>query len=280
MAASFGGGLSTCNATIGGNRISSNSSGTSGGGLAFCDEALIQSNVICTNSSTVAGGGIFDCDAPIINNTVVGNSSNRGGGMSLCDGMIVNCIVWDNTASSDPQLDRCSDPSYCCIQGWTGGGENNIAANPLFIDADGPDGDPGTCEDNDYRLTSSLVFTSPCIDTGENSVLNPPSLDADGNLRISRGRDSSKYPVVDMGAYERGSLPFSVIEITDDSGGDVTLTWNSQVNDTYIVLSCKNLLSSSWIEEASVPSEGSSTTWIDPAPATSMKSYRVQMVFE
>lgn len=281
FAASFGGGLSTCNATIGGNRIASNSSGTSGGGLAFCDEALIQSNVICTNSSAVAGGGIFDCDSPIINNTVVANSSGRGGGLSLCDGIIANCIVWGNSAvSSDPQLDRGSDPSYCCIQDWTGGGENNITVNPRFVDADGPDGDPSTCEDNDYRLSSALLFPSPCIDSGNNSALNPIGLDADGNLRIARGKEGSKYPVVDMGAYEHASRPFSIIEITDNSSGDVTLTWNSQVNDTYIVLSSTDLLSPSWIEEATVPSEGSQTTWTDLAPSTSMKSYRVQMPLE
>jgi hypothetical protein len=281
IATSFGGGLSTCNATIGGNRVYANFSVTSGGGLAFCDGGLIQSNVICANWSGVAGGGIFDCDAPIINNTVVANSSGRGGGLSLCDGLIANSIVWDNSAiSSDPQFDRCSDPSYCCIQDWTGGGENNIAFNPLFIDADGPDGDPGTCEDNDYRLTSGVVFISPCIDAGDNSVLNPPGLDADGNLRIARGKQDSKYPVVDMGAYERGSRPFSIVEIADNSSDDVTLTWNSQVNDTYIVLACKDLLSSSWTEEATVPSEGSQTTWTDPAPSTSMKSYRVQMALE
>lgn len=273
-----GGGLSGCEGTIMGNVICSNSASSAGGGLANCVEAVIQSNVICGNSCETNGGGIFVNDGVVLNNTIVGNSAGmRGGGLHSCRGTIANCILWENSATDDPQITSSSSPSYCCIQDWTGGGENNVTANPLFVDADGPDDDPGTCDDNNYRLLSGVILVSPCIDSGNTSVLYQPGLDADGNLRIARGKEGSKYPVVDMGAYELASVPFSIIEITDDSSGNVTLTWNSQVNEIYRVWSRSDLLSDSWVEEATVSTEGGQTTWTDSAPTTSKKYYRVKM---
>ncbi len=70
-------------------------------------------------------------------------------------------------------------------------GGNNIAADPLFIDANGTDNITGTLDDN-LRLQTG----SPLIDVGNNTAV-PCSVttDLDGNLRIFNS-------VVDMGAYE------------------------------------------------------------------------------
>ncbi len=82
----------------------------------------------------------------------------------------------------------------CLVQGWTGrfGGTGNSGADPLFIDPIGPDGIPGTGDD-DLRLSPG----SPGINAG---ILDPTGLgstDLDGHARMLCGR-------VDIGAYEFG----------------------------------------------------------------------------
>ncbi|NLE60343.1 MAG: hypothetical protein GX616_18495 [Planctomycetes bacterium] len=69
-----------------------------------------------------------------------------------------------------------------------------LLASPLFVDPDGPDNDPATWEDNNYRLSAS----SPCVDTGTNAVVEAGWLDLDQLSRIVGGTPST----VDMGAYE------------------------------------------------------------------------------
>jgi hypothetical protein len=52
------------------------------------------------------------------------------------------------------------------------------ADNPDFVDIDGPDDDPSTWQDNDYRLTGAEpgIQGSPCIDAGDSTLPNvgPP----------------------------------------------------------------------------------------------------------
>jgi hypothetical protein len=90
--------------------------------------------------------------------------------------------------------------------------------NPLFADPDGPDNNPLTFGDNDYRLSP----LSPCIDAGENVSVAPDWLDLDGDgnttepvpvdLDLHRrfvevpavpNTGSGTPPIVDLGAYER-----------------------------------------------------------------------------
>jgi hypothetical protein len=88
--------------------------------------------------------------------------------------------------------------SYSNIQGdWPGMG--NINADPLFIDAEGPDKTSGTADDN-LRLSAD----SPCIDAGDNASV-PVSIttDLDGHSRITDG-DCNDTEIVDMGVYEFG----------------------------------------------------------------------------
>ena len=286
--AEFGGGLVYCDGTIRDNTISGNSAGERGGGLYSCDgvienstiigntanfggglydsDATIRNNLIIGNSAA-CGGGLHDCDAGIENNTICGNSAaSFGGGVRLCRGTIQNCIVWGNSAAYDAQLSRCKEPAYSCIQNWPGGGEGNVAEDPQFVDADGPDDNPKTYEDNDYRLAAG----SPCIDAGKNEDWMSGAADMDGHPRIIN-------ETVDMGAYEYGVFLFEIVAVAKLAGDEVEIRWNSQPREIYTVLSCVDLSTGGWIEEETVPSQGGTTSWKDTAPVESTKFYRVGM---
>jgi hypothetical protein len=155
--------------------------GILGGTESHQTRATIENNTVTDNSAD-DGGGLYYCNGTIQNNTVCGNRASRsGGGFCSCKGTTLNCIIWGNTAPEGSQLSELSEPG----NSWVGG------ADPGFVDADGPDNNPTTWEDNDYHLASG----SPCIDKGKNEDWMWDAVDLDGNPRIINGR-------VDMGAYE------------------------------------------------------------------------------
>jgi len=190
-----GGGLAHCDGTIQNNKVIGNNA-LNGGGLYNCD-GDIRNNRITGNSASENGGGLYWCKGTILNNTIADNrADDNGGGLDYCQGSRVrNCIVWGNTAAEGDQVHDSNDPTYSCIQDWTGSGAGNIAEDPRFLDPDGPDDDPETYDDNDYRLLGD----SPCIDAGQNEDWMQQAVDLDGNLRVCYGISS---PTVDMGAYE------------------------------------------------------------------------------
>ena len=176
-----------------------------GGGLNLDNEiGSTLTNCIFSGNRAEDGGGIWgeDENVTMTNCTFSGNSADNGGGGICMDENIqlTNCIFWGNVAhgsmDESAQIWMRNSVStiinYSCIQGWTGGweGEGNFDVDPLFIDADGLDDIAGT-EDDNLRL----LPWSPCIDAGDNSVIEPNSTDLDGNPRIING-------IVDMGAYE------------------------------------------------------------------------------
>ncbi len=267
-----GGGLFLCDGIIADNTITGNTAGYDGGGLLLCN-GTIQNNAIAANSAGHgSGGGFYDCFGTIRNNTISGNSAGSGGGLYGCNAVIVNCIIWGNTArGADPQLCSSRSPTYSCVQDWTGGGERDIAFDPSFVDADGPDDEPKTWEDNNYRLTCG----SPCIDAGVNEEWMAEAVDLDGNPRVWRGKDTW---TVDMGAYEYGSFHFKIVDVMGLEAGEVQLTWNSQDGDTYRILSCTDLLGGEWVEEdPAILSGGETTTWSDFGSGCPCKFYRIQI---
>lgn len=166
------------------------------------------------------------------NCTIAGNRSvgGNGGGIRVTgfNLTIRNSILWGNTHGGPIPPEECAQlcgpfETVCmwsCIEDWSGHyeGENNIAADPLFVDHDGPDNDPDTWDDNDYRLSPG----SPCIDAAHNSHVSPDILDldddgdtaeptpfdVDGDPRFIDDPDAPDAgccaaPIVDMGAYER-----------------------------------------------------------------------------
>ncbi len=158
-----GGGLSYCDGTICSNIVINNTAVEFGlgGGFSNCD-GTIQNNIIANNSART-GGGLDYCNGDIQNNTIHNNSATLyGGGIRLCQHTIRNCIIWQNDAPEGAQIYDCVEPTYSCIQNWTGSGTGNITDDPQLIDPDGPDDDITTWEDNDFHIQ----LTSPCIDTG------------------------------------------------------------------------------------------------------------------
>jgi hypothetical protein len=244
-----------------------NSADEDGGGLHGCLGA-IRNNSIAGNSARV-GGGLYwcdgICDGIIENNTITGNSATLwGGGLYQCSATIMNCILWGNTAPTDPQLRESSIPTYCCIEGWIPDGVGNIFMNPQFIDPDGPDNDPATYEDNDYRLSPP----SPCIDTGKAEDWMSQALGLDGNPRLV-GES------VDMGAYEWRSNITGIGFLTT---GDLQLIWSSRAEAAYTIWSCSDPSGkSTWTEETTILSGGELTMWADPNPAPVCKFYRIQV---
>ena len=182
-----GGGLMGCSGTITSCYITRNT-GMMGGGLKHCDGVISN----CIISANNVGGGLFACNGLIVNCTIIGNSSNamRGGGLFACRGSITNCIIWSNRAKGGhlSQYASCSTPVSSCVQEGCDEGVC-ISSDPCFIQPGYWDEDIWV--DGDYHLQP----TSPCIDTGDNSVVEPNSTDLDGNERIING-------IVDMGAYE------------------------------------------------------------------------------
>lgn len=255
--AKWAAGIGGCNGTIENNLIIENSASDSAGGIGGCD-GTIRRNVVAGNSAKF-GAGVYACDGVIVNNTILRNSAtDTPGNVYFCKGTIANCIIWGFVGDTRQQIGDSSMPTNSCIQNWTGGGEGNITLDPLFADPNGPDDNWTTYEDNDYRLVSH----SPCIDEGTNSVLSPPGLDMDGNLRIARW----KYPVfayVDMGAYEYGSKPFATTEFGFTEWpppGGRHLVWNSQPNDTYAVWSSYSARGE-WHQVGTVTSQGETTSY-------------------
>lgn len=268
-AAAYGGALHSCDGPISDNVVAGNSATARGGGLFDC-AGLVEGNIV-THNTAVDGGGLVGCEGQVHGNTIANNSADEeGGGLWQCGGAIANCIIWGNAASHGTQLYDSSAPTYCCIQGWAGG-VGNSDLDPQFFDSDGPDDDPATYEDNDYRLSAG----SPCVDAGDNAALGTPAgFDLDGNLRVAFGEHSL---TVDMGAYEYNSATFAIIKIVAVGTNHVRIVWNSQPDDTYIVWSRDDVSVGPWLNRTTLRSQGETTPWPDVEAFVQMRYYRVEM---
>jgi hypothetical protein len=146
---------------------------TDGGGAS---SNTLNNCTVTANSATHWGGGSYY--GALNNCTVTGNSATSRGGGSYY-GTLNNCIVYYNTASTGPNYYIGSFIYSCSTPQPSGAG--NISAEPLFVNRSG----------GDLRLLPN----SPCIDAGNDSIVQPAWLDLDGNPRIMGAH-------VDMGAYE------------------------------------------------------------------------------
>lgn len=167
----------------------------------------------------------------ITNTTVVNNVSSYGTGgvFAHTSGQFLfeNCMLWNNFRGTahgeDAQVGRDMNAvvlsfDHSLVEGWSGvwGGVGNFSAEPLFVDASGPDGIAGTLDD-DLRLQTG----SPCIDAGNNAALPEDvfDVDADGDVSeplpidlagtarrlddpLTPDTGAGSPPVVDLGAFE------------------------------------------------------------------------------
>jgi hypothetical protein len=210
------------------------------GGAVYASGGLVQFDncLVAGNEASNGGGFAGNGNIVITSSTIVDNRANsRGGGIQRTQGgggSVVNSILWGNTAPNGAQIVLASggahiDVAYCDVQGGQAGvavdagdvlnwNAGNIAVDPAFVDADGPDNNPLTFGDNDYRLT----LASPCIDAGDNTSVAADFADLDGDSNTSEpipfdlgsfarfidiasvpDTGNGTAPIVDMGAYER-----------------------------------------------------------------------------
>jgi hypothetical protein len=181
-------------ATITKNRIQGNS-----GSLLTNSDGVFSSNIVVENLTVAYGcngfiennlfnenlGGLWNCGGKIRHNVFYGNEEY---GILECSGKITNNIIWGNGASPADNIVNSSTPSYCCIEGWTGGGVGNIVADPRFVDP----------ENEEFRLLPD----SFCIDSG--GFVADVTEDIDGSLRPILSTDGSRGDGsgFDIGAYE------------------------------------------------------------------------------
>ncbi len=144
------------------------------------------------------------------------------------------------------------------------GGEGNITDNPFFVDADGPDDDAQTVEDNDYRLVVDL----PCVDVGKMEDWMWHAYDPAHFPRILPRTSDWR---VDIGAYEY--TVWRPVMMTKGPVDEPQVIWISEPGITYVVWSCLDLLVGDWQEEATVSSVGSISFWIDSDTASYRKKF-------
>ncbi len=192
--------LTIANCTFRGNSVTQN-----GGGIC-CDygSMMLENCTFSGNSAISDGGGVhvrnynsYNWLVTLVNCTLSGNSSGEYSGGIYVGSLpysrlhVKNCVLWGNTAIyGNPQLKPSSNVTFSCVQGGYAGA-GNIDADPLFVDAAGPDGIFGT-EDDDLHLLEG----SPCINAGKNGLIpSGVTSDFEGEDRIQQCR-------VDMGADE------------------------------------------------------------------------------
>ena len=208
--------------------VGNTESGFSGAAISGEHASITMVNcVIADNTCPSRSAVTLNNPAPsrIDSSTFSGNHTQLGpAALSFSAGddaeaLVSNCIFWNNT-SADPiggseEVDIAPDRleyQYCTIRDWIGdpSGTAIQTSDPLFVDPIGPDGVPGT-GDEDLRLSAG----SPAIDAGLNDALplDPFDLNSDGviNEQIPIDLDASPRTTdaladgrcrVDQGAYE------------------------------------------------------------------------------
>jgi len=217
--------ISSCSPTVKNCFILDNLNALNNGGginITSTSSPEIINSVFVGNESDYLGGAISlaaSCSASITNCTIYDNTANYDGG-GIYDpnssSTVDNCIIWGN---SPDQVDNFTYSgsgvyNYCAIQGGLPGDFNGdpntiVTATPDFsntADFDGTDNILGTLDDGLVLDPNYLDPNSPCIDAGNNSVIDL-LFDITGNTRKvndpnTTDTGSGTAPLVDIGAYE------------------------------------------------------------------------------
>ena len=173
--------------------IISGNNATLGGGVYNLSSNSILNNCLITGNQSFGGAAMYNNRSnPVLNNLtisgndcVVGHIFNTSISGNVSNPVIKNSILWSNTGA----LDNLSTITYSIVEGgFTGAGNLNI--NPQFVSGQVASSAPTVL--GNYRV----VYGSPSVDAGDNSLISLTDLDLDGNLRRYDGA------TVDMGAYE------------------------------------------------------------------------------
>jgi hypothetical protein len=206
--------------------IERNTSGYGGGGIANEANLSLANCLLRGNSAATTGGAINTAGTLIVTNCTVtqNQAASAGGGILATSNAlgieIGNSILWGNvdTGGSDESAQfhlggGVATVNHSCLQGWSGmfGGAGNFGDDPQFRKELGPDGLPGT-GDEDHHLRD----TSPCIDTGSSDhIAYYIEDDLDGADRLVSS--------IDVGAYEyQGSSTLYVDSAAPPGGGGRT----------------------------------------------------------
>ncbi len=197
--------------TLTGCRFISNSAVNGGGAMYnILESTQTLVNCIFNHNQATYGGAISNeyssgVVTSLINCTLTANMAPNGNAVA-CEGNpstfdIANSILWDGGNEIYNINSSTVTVSYSDIH--TGpAGSGNISADPIFVDADGPDDIAGNTDD-----ILHLAEGSPCIDAGNNShpfvpitdILDGPRL-IDDPTTVDTGIVTA--PIVDMGVYE------------------------------------------------------------------------------
>ncbi|MGE3243721.1 MAG: choice-of-anchor Q domain-containing protein [Pirellulales bacterium] len=229
------------NATVEGSTISNNVASLAGGGIVATESLNVSASTVSQNRATSLAGGIWCRGGPatISHSTIFGNqSSGAGGGMFMDSNELSldGAIISGNYAQTGPDatglLGASIHARFSLIGNNSGSG---LTTAPVGLpDASGNliggstydsiiDARLGPLADNGGGTpTHALLPDSPALDAGEPIAMagNNDLLQFDQRggpfLRVFHGR-------IDMGAYERQSLPvmnFVVDSLSDEYDGD------------------------------------------------------------
>jgi hypothetical protein len=166
-----------------------------GGGALYVGKEVrvnIVNSIFTRNEVRRDGGAIYNDSGRVFieNCTFASNTARNGQGIWNRKGSVtvINSILWNNAGKREISGDTAS-VNYTCITGGHAD-NNNIDQNPLFVNADSPEGSDGLYGTNDDGL--QLMSNSPCISAGSES-------DVEFDIRLI---PRPQRDVIDLGAYE------------------------------------------------------------------------------
>lgn len=194
-------------------RIYNNTANVGSGMHCSGSNPVLQNVVISDNSASGKAGLYLSNSSPTLINCTLSNNGERGIMCKNSNPVLINTIIWNHLNEAIRFEDNSNNSisvSWSDIENGEDGIvtnnngvvywlDGNINENPLF---EGSGAYP-------YQFSAA----SPCIDLGtpDTTGLNLPTSDIIGNKRIWDG-DNNGSEIIDMGAYEYGSLPASINE--------------------------------------------------------------------
>ncbi len=180
----LGGGLgilrSNLTKTICNNLIVNNEAVFFGGGICIIRSDGVLSNITIADNKAMYGGGIYfnDSTSAALYNTIIYGNAGNGISAYIFDGLSVPDFYYCNIEGDTTMFMGAG-----ALEGFSGRYENNINADPLFIETS--------------KLPYQLPGNSPCVNTGtpDATFLELPVVDLNGNPRINNN-------LIDMGPYE------------------------------------------------------------------------------